>query len=418
MPIENSSYASNIENDNGSYGKAMLGLRSHPSFGLAGLDIAAIILLSLIFGSIVGVNVLDIIRSKYDTTIAMRERELSEANVKKAFEEEITRIANSMNMSPKKAKKYFEKYLATSYIKPNGKADKEIGMNAVRGYGMEKYTLMKDMLTPIVMTQKAFEKANKTQKPEDIKLAKEMQEKIPSGVLLYGPAGSGKTYIANKIGEHLEKFGTRFVDLNIRRSLEKNIETFDEAIHNAKDYFKETGNYTVILLNDLTSKFKKCTEEFDMMLYAMEHSKKYGIVFVLTANDPKLMDKSLFREGRLEVRMPIGEMKDFENADMINFALHTFENTKNKVKEFDIQEVVDKIEKENWAFTPAEFMGFVKKMARSNVINADEMIRLMDILMKKDQQGMRWNALTPEVIDEFYGDIEYVDNLYKEESEE
>ena len=92
MPIENSSYASNIKNDNGSYGKAMLGLRSHPSFGIAGLDIAAIILLSLIFGSIVGVNVLDIIRSKYDTTIAMRERELSEANVKKLLKRRLLEL--------------------------------------------------------------------------------------------------------------------------------------------------------------------------------------------------------------------------------------------------------------------------------------------------------------------------------------
>ena len=42
---------------------------------------------------------------------------------------------------------------------------------------------------------------------------------------------------------------------------------------------------------------------------------------VMILDIEKKENPALLRNGRVDIKMPIGNMKNFENADMINFAL-------------------------------------------------------------------------------------------------
>ena len=418
MPIQNNSYANSLDNVNSSYGKALVGMKNTPSFGAFGIDDLVVLLVAfsplLIVG---GCELASIISSKYDTKAYKEQRLLQEAEIKNVYNNEITKLANTLNISPKKAEKIHKQYLAASFIKPNGKADQEIGMNAVRGYGMEKYKLMKDLLSPVVLAQKATEKAIQTEDIKDKALALKAQKGVPNGILFYGPPGTGKTYIANKIGEHLKQFGTNFVNLQIFGSNPEALDEFKNTVKNAKDNFEKTGKYTVILLNDLRKLLRGNSEEFDYLLNSLEKAKESGVIFVLTVNDPKEVNTALLRNGRLDMKMPIGEMQNFENSDMINFALHAFDETKKYAEKFDIQKVVEKMKKEKWVFTPAEFMEFARLMSNSKIVTEDEMIELMGKLASYDKKaGMYWNALTDDVLTNFNNDKEYVKNLDKKQN--
>ena len=235
----------------------------------------------------------------------------------------------------KKPEKYHSKYLGASYIKPVGEPEKEIGMNAVRGYGMEKYELIKRLLTPVVFAQKSIARANGTQKEQDRIIALNAQKVVPGGILLYGPPGTGKTYIAEKIGEHLQRFDVNFINLKLLNTTDKNIEMFNEAVKNAEEYKNRTGKYTVILLNDLNYSYNRGTKEFDMLLENLDKAKQNHIIFILTANKASDIDKAFLRKGRLDIKMPIGNMETFEKADMINYALLSYPETKKKAKDFD-----------------------------------------------------------------------------------
>lgn len=407
-------YADGIQNNQGVYGKAQVLMNQSPSFKAFGLD--DLLLLLAIFSPFIAaatMSIIEQVKTNYQTKAYEKERLLKEARVKAQFEKDMTKFANTMNLSPKNAKAYFEKYLATSHIESEGIANKEIGMNAVMGYSLEKYKLIKDVLTPVVVAQRANNKAKRSEDIEDKVLAAKAREKVPNGILLYGPPGTGKTHIAEKICEHLEHFGAGFEKLTLSLGVGKNLARIEEITENAKNKFERTGEYTVVLLNDFTSVLRKGAREFDTMLNTIETAKDNGMIFIMTTNSPEEIDKAVLREGRINHKILIGEMENFENAEMINYALHSYAETREKAKDFDIQKVVDKMSEEKWQFTPAEFMGFAQKMANSKIITADEMIELMETLSKPDELGYAWNTYTPEVIKEMEEQKRYIQKIDK-----
>lgn len=417
IPVQKS-YADTVQNGQANYGKALINMNHSPSFGAFIVDDLIILTLSLIPVFILaGITINDIINSKYDTKIAMEKRLLKEAEVKAIYNEDIIKLANTLNISPKQAEKYHSKYLGASYIKPVGEPEKEIGMNAVRGYGMEKYELIKRLLTPVVFAQKSIARANGTQKEQDRIIALNAQKVVPGGILLYGPPGTGKTYIAEKIGEHLQRFDVNFINLKLLNTTDKNIEMFNEALKNAEEYKNRTGKYTVILLNDLNYSYNRGSKEFDMILENLDKAKQNHIIFILTANKASDIDKAFLRKGRLDIKMPIGNMETFEKADMINYALLSYPETKKKAKDFDIQKVVDKMEENGWQFTPAEFMDFAREMSATKLVSPDEMISLMEEYTKKDIFGDYLYTLTPDTVQGFNQDQKYVEDIQKEEND-
>ncbi len=392
-----------------SYGRAMLNMNNNsPNFGFFLLGIASI-LLGIILASAV-ISITELIRSDgYGTDVDEAEKEKMLNELTKEYKTDIEKISRSMGKDKKEAEKYYNGYLQASYIKE--KKGHETGMNTVMGYTLEKYQIMKELLSPMALAQNTVEP--------------QVRELVPNGILLYGPPGTGKTYIAEKIGEHMKHFGTNVVDLNINTngpSEENKIQLVNYIFDKAKQNFEDTGKYTIININDLAGIFEKRKNNsnpnlLDTFLLRLDQSAKNGAVAVITINEPESVDRALLRKGRVDLKMPIGKMEKFENAEMINFALYNTLSTRDSAGKFNYKKVVDEMKKNDWLFTPAEFFDFAKQMGRDKEVNADNMIALMEKLTgknKKDPEKPSFNdaELSPERREEFRETIHFVDNVY------
>lgn len=397
-----------------SYGRAMLNMNNNsPNFGFAvtAAFIATCILLTGLLCTTITIYSL-INCGNHDTDVDEEGQQKALDELTKEYKTDIEKISRSMGKDKKEAEKYYNNYLQASYIKQ--KKGHETGMNAVMGYTLEKYQIMKDLLSPMALAQK-------TSYPQ-------VRELVPNGVLLYGPSGTGKTYIAQKIGEHMKHFGTNVVDLDVNsagRSEEAKIQLVNSVFDKAKQDFENTGKYTIININGQAGIFEKRKNNrnpnlLDTFLQRLDQSAKNGAVAVITINEPEFVDRALLRKGRVDLKMPIGKMEKFENAEMINFALYNNSTTKNYARTFDYKKVINEMEKNKWAFTPAEFLNFVKQMDRDNEVNADKMVDLMKKLTgetKKDPEKPSLNdaELSPERREEFKQKIDFVNNVYDEE---
>ncbi len=389
-----------------SYGRAMVNMNNSPNFGfvLTGAFIAGI-LATLLYGGALIVAIYNLISSiNFKTNVDEDKREKVLEDLMKEYKTDIEKISRSMGKDKKEAEKYYNSYLQASYIKQ--KKGEETGMNAVMGYTLEKYKIIKDVLSPMVLAQQTIEP--------------KVRELVPNGILLYGPPGTGKTYIAEKIGEHMKHFGTNVVNLDINSlgyDEESKIELIEKTFNNARQNFEDTGKYTIININDLAGTLEKRQKNstpklLDTILQNLDNSAKRGVVALISVNDPEELDRALLRKGRVDIKMPIGKMEKFENAEMINFALYNNHATREYAGSFDYQKVVDEMEKNQWAFTPAEFFDFVRQMGNDKNVSADSIIALMKDLTGNDGQKYNDAELSPERRQEFREKIAFVDSIY------
>ena len=399
------SYADAIQS-NGNYGKAQVMMNNNPSFGSVSLAMA-ILIASLPVLLTAGLKLTEILVDKYQTKVDRKQRQLEEARIKGLIDKDVIKLANVLDISPKKAEKYYEKYIGASFIPQSGKAMEEVGLNAVRGYSMEKYELMKDVLSPVVLAQKAAKNTMLSNANDKDKIAlNTVQENVPNGILLYGPYGTGKTYLAHQIGKHAEQFGSNFVEIKASEMTDdKLIEKYNETFKNAEEDFKEHGRYTFVLLNDQSHALTSQSKGFNTLLNNMEDANKKGIIFIVTINKPTEINPALLRGGRLEKRMHINKMQRFEVADMINYALQCHYIPKEQIAKFDFQKVIDTLNANNWDFTPADYMTFAKNMARQRIVSAEEMIEQMKKLTEDEPFAYQY---TSERVEEFQQEEKYV----------
>ncbi len=276
----------------------------------------------------------------------------SELAAKKVAEEEqkkLNDISNTYGISINEAKEYQWQFLKRASIPQKCNGD-EIGMNAVMGYEFEKYKLAMDVIVPVVNAQNGDTNA-----------------KVPNGVILYGPPGGGKTYIADKLGEHLQYFHTNIEDIDFSESNhEENVEKIVKAFTDAEENFKETGKYTLIRLPediDLTlvdrnRKDAAYTAETAAMIKYAENCSQRGAIWLSTANNPRNIDNAILRPGRADVKIPIGNMKDYAVADMIRYSLYRNGEEKS-VGNFNYKKVTDTMNEKKYVHTPYELEYFV-----------------------------------------------------------
>ena len=244
---------------------------------------------------------------------------------------DVDKFAKNLGVSKEKASKIFANYLLVGAIG----SDYDRGLNSVTSHSQDKLTLMKDVVVPVVAVQ------NKK------KLGTRLVGQIPNGIILYGNDNAPKSYIANALGEHLEYFGSGYtkveVDINDH---EKNIENIKTAFENAEKKYRQTGLYSVVLIEgadrifvdrNLNHKYKG--EVAEIMKQADNCAQK-GVIWVGTANSLKNMDPAVIRAGRTDIIFPIRQMKDFEIADTIQYQL-VRNGLKSEAKTFDYNSVVD-----------------------------------------------------------------------------
>ena len=156
-------------------------------------------------------------------------------------------------------------------------------------------------------------------------LAKEFKKETGS-ILLYGPPGCGKTYIAKAtVGEcNVSFFDVKITDIisSEEGRSEKNIrEIFEKANKNAPAilFFDEIDAIAVRRDLDITGMERRIV---DILLEELENSKKNKKLMVLAAtNSPWTLDPSIKRAGRFSKKILVSRPN--ERARLEIFKVHT-----------------------------------------------------------------------------------------------
>ncbi len=334
-----------------------------------------------------------IANTTYKSNIDEKNRKKTEEEVKKQEQENIKKLSQKMKISIKDAQKYHDNFLSIAMIKPTNNGH-EKGINAIMGYGIEKYNLAMDFLTPIISAQNTQDEQAK--------------KVVPNGLLLYGPGGSGKTYIMDNLCDHLREFGVEVKEIIFDENHEKNANNIRKAFIEAEENFKNTGKYTIIKFpEDIDNKFTKRNistnylEEMGSFLYKADNCASRGAIWIGTANFPQQIDKSVLR--RASLKMPIGNMQDFEIGDMIKYSILNFKDKKT-ADNFNYQKVVDCAREIKQDFTPYEYKTFVQNTLNSyGTITADKVIEKI-----KETMDNKFATLDEDTKNQFKNDQEYI----------
>ena len=250
---------------------------------------------------------------RYTTAKEMR-RDLESVHLD---ESEITGKTKSVDEEPQKVKRIFN----------DSTADKEsfvFSKNTGNGFediaGMEE--LKKVLLDDVLFVLRNHE------------LAQRYRLNTPNGILLYGPPGCGKTYIAEKFAEEA---GTNFILVNasdlgspyVHGTQEKIAQLFKQAKANAPvvicldefdamapDRSSHAGEFAANEVNEFLSQLNNCS--------------KNGIFVIALTNRPDKLDPAILRSGRFDkkIYVPLPDKKARQEIFSIHLQGRPFEPEK------------------------------------------------------------------------------------------
>ena len=172
----------------------------------------------------------------------------------------------------------------------------EGGLNDIAGMKELKNKLKKDIIGPIKFPDQ-YKKYGLT---------------IPSGILMYGPPGCGKTFAAKKLGKEL---GLEFImpttqDMQSPQGIEK-------FFNDAKQKVEQTGKPVTIFIDEFEiyapsrsdGNKSPLTNE---LLKQLNDSGKDGLIVIVATNEPEQMDHGIIRPGRFDDPIYVGP-PDYES---------------------------------------------------------------------------------------------------------
>jgi hypothetical protein len=146
---------------------------------------------------------------------------------------------------------------------------------------------------------------------------------IPNGILLYGPPGCGKTYIARALAEELGHYFSEIIPSElaspyVHGSVIRIRELFDEAAERAPAViFIDEFEALVPVRSDLGGFQHHKAEEVNELLTHLNTSSDKKIFIIAATNQPELIDPAVRRTGRLDKLIYVGPPDEEARHDML-----------------------------------------------------------------------------------------------------
>ena len=187
--------------------------------------------------------------------------------------------------------------------------------------------------------------------------------RIPKGVLLVGPPGTGKTYISRAVaGEAKVPFftisGSNFVEMFVGVGASRVRDLFEEAKKNAP---------CIIFIDEIDAVGRKRgagmggghderEQTLNQLLVEMDgFGKNEGVILMAATNRPDILDPALLRPGRFDREIMVG-LPDVKGREAI-LEIH------GKDKPFDEDVELSIIAKRTPGFTPADLENLLNEAA-------------------------------------------------------
>lgn len=244
------------------------------------------------------------------------------------------------------------------------------GGNKVMSFGKSKARLHKDDEDKrITFKEVAGLKEEKEEMMEIVDFLKtpkkyvELGARIPKGVLMVGPPGTGKTYLTRAVaGEAGVPFfsisGSDFVEMFVGVGASRVRDLFDNAKKNAP---------CIIFIDEIDAVGRKRgaglggghderEQTLNQLLVEMDgFSDHEGIIVIAATNRPDILDPALLRPGRFDREIAVGIPDVMEREEILRV------HAKNKPVEADVDFKV--IAKGTPGFTPADLENVLNESA-------------------------------------------------------
>lgn len=197
--------------------------------------------------------------------------------------EEIKPKDEAVIANGKRTEKKSEVHSATFKVKEKGK-----GFDLIAGMNDLKDTLYQDIILPL----------------NDKELYEQYKVSIPNGMLLYGPPGCGKTFIAQKFAEeinynYVELKPSDLASIYVHGTQEKIAKLFNDAKENAPTIIF-IDEVDAILPNREGNLSQSYASEVNEFLAQMTECHQHGIFIIAATNRPEKIDTAILRTGRMD----------------------------------------------------------------------------------------------------------------------
>jgi ATP-dependent 26S proteasome regulatory subunit len=150
---------------------------------------------------------------------------------------------------------------------------------------------------------------------------------IPNGILLYGPPGCGKTYIARHLAEELGHYFVEVIPSElaspfIHQSVVRIREMFDLAAEHAPAVvFIDEFEALVPAREELGGHQQYKSEEVNEFLAHLNKCSERGIFVIAATNRPQMIDAAVRRTGRLDKLIYVGPPDAAARRELLTFYL-------------------------------------------------------------------------------------------------
>jgi len=259
------------------------------------------------------------------------------------------------------------------------------GGSRVMSFGKSRAKMVKDSSKKIMFADVAGLQEEKEEMQEIVDFLKHPRKylalgaRIPKGILMVGPPGTGKTYLSKACaGEAGVPFytisGSDFVEMFVGVGASRVRDLFEEAKKNSP---------CIVFIDEIDAVGRKRgaglggghderEQTLNQLLVEMDgFGDNQGIIIIAATNRPDILDPALLRPGRFDRQVMVG-IPDVREREAI-LKVHA----KNKPISEDVNYAV--LAQSTPGFTPADLENVMNEAALLSARNSDKIIRMSTI---------------------------------------